>query len=104
MRWVWICLVLLVAACTATPAPTPTTTTVIPPLATSDWPTYHLDNQRSGAQYNLAALGTLSVAWHAKLDGAVYGEPLVVGQHLLAATENDTVYALDPATGQVQWH
>lgn len=108
MRWVWIGLVLLVAACTAapTPAPTPTTTTttVLPPVATSDWYTYHLDNQRSGGQFTLSVVSALSLSWHAKLDGAVYGEPLVVGKHLLAATENDTVYALDPATGQVQWH
>jgi outer membrane protein assembly factor BamB len=108
MRWVWIGLVLLVAACTATPIPTPvpatTTTTVLPPVATSDWYTYHLDNQRSGQQFALPPAGALSVSWHAKLDGAVHGEPLVVGRHLLAATENDTVYALDPTTGKVQWH
>ena len=108
MRWVWIGLVLLVAACTATPppppAPTITTTTVVPPVAAGDWPTYHQTNERTGDQPDLAPVGRLSVAWQAKLDGAVYGEPLVVGSHVLAATENDTVYALDPATGQVQWH
>ena len=109
MRWVWICLVLLVAAaCTVSPPPSPvptptTTTTVVPPVASGDWYTYHLDNQRSGYQSHLAAVGTLSLAWHAKLDGAVYGQPLVVGSHVLAATENDTVYAIDPATGKIQW-
>lgn len=106
MRWVWIGLVLLVAACTATPPPPPaptTTTTVLAPVSAGDWPTFHLNNERTGAQPDLAPPGTLSLAWHAKLDGAVYGQPLVVGDRILAATENDTVYALDPATGDVRW-
>ena len=109
MRWVWICLVLPLAACTAAtppplPAPIPTTTTVLPAIAAGDWPTYHFDNQRTGWKDDLHAVGTLALAWHSKLDGPVYGQPLIVGGHVLAATENDTVYALDPATGQVQWH
>src|SRR5882757_3591607 len=106
MRWVWIGLVLLVAACTATPPPPPaptTTTTVLAPVSAGDWPTFHLNNERTGAQPDLAPLGPLSLAWHAKLDGAVYGQPLVVGERILAATENDTVYALDPATGAIRW-
>jgi polyvinyl alcohol dehydrogenase (cytochrome) len=39
----------------------------------------------------------------AHLDGAVYGQPLLVGQLVIAATENDSLYALDPATGRVIW-
>jgi hypothetical protein len=39
-----------------------------------------------------------------QLDGAVYAEPLVVGKHVIVATEGDSLYALDPATGNVQWH
>ena len=39
----------------------------------------------------------------APLDGAVYGQPLVVGGTVFAATENDTVYALDPVTGKAVW-
>jgi outer membrane protein assembly factor BamB len=34
----------------------------------------------------------------------VYGQPLVVGNTVIAATENDTVYALDRSTGRVVWH
>jgi outer membrane protein assembly factor BamB len=108
MRWVWIGLVLSVAACTATPPPPPlpsaTATTVLQPVAAGDWPTYHLGNARTGAQFNLAPVGQLSIGWHAKLDGPVYGEPRVVGGHVLAATQNDSVYALDSATGKVVWH
>jgi len=51
----------------------------------------------------LPAAGHLSVAWRAALDGAVYGQPLVVGQVVIAATENDSVYALDESTGRVVW-
>ena len=37
------------------------------------------------------------------MDGAVYAEPLVVGDHVLVATEGDSLYALDAHTGKVQW-
>ncbi|MGV9297840.1 outer membrane protein assembly factor BamB family protein [Amycolatopsis sp. NPDC003676] len=71
--------------------------------AASDWPTYHRDNARTGDAADLAPLGTLGTAWQSTLDGAVYGQPLVVGGQILAATENNTVYALDPATGATRW-
>ncbi|HEY3869323.1 MAG TPA: PQQ-binding-like beta-propeller repeat protein [Actinocrinis sp.] len=68
-----------------------------------DWPTYHLNNERDGDQSRLDPLSTLSLQWTAALDGAVYGEPLMVGGRIYAATENDTVYALNRATGAVIW-
>jgi polyvinyl alcohol dehydrogenase (cytochrome) len=71
--------------------------------ASVEWPTYHHDNARSGLGPAQPAATTLKAAWQAKLDGAVYGQPLVVGGRVLAATENDTVYALDPANGAVVW-
>jgi polyvinyl alcohol dehydrogenase (cytochrome) len=73
------------------------------PLTAGDWPTYHGDNARDGNATDLAPLSPLSVAWTAPLDGNVYGQPLVVGGRIFAATENDTVYALDPNTGGVLW-
>lgn len=68
-----------------------------------DWPTYHLDNLRDGYQSRMDPLSTLSVDWNAALDAAVYGEPLVVGGRVFAATENDTIYALNRSTGAVVW-
>lgn len=68
-----------------------------------DWPTYHLDNLRDGYQSKLNPLSTLSVDWNAALDGAVYGQPLLVGGRVFAATENDTIYALNRSTGAVVW-
>jgi outer membrane protein assembly factor BamB len=51
----------------------------------------------------LPALSNPSVAWTAQLDGAVYASPLIVAGHVLAATENNTVYALDVFSGSVVW-
>ena len=51
----------------------------------------------------LPALNNPSVAWTAQLDGAVYASPLIVAGHVLAATENNTVYALDLFSGSVVW-
>ncbi|MEV6844626.1 PQQ-binding-like beta-propeller repeat protein [Actinoplanes sp. NPDC051411] len=84
----------------AASAPTPVSSS---PVAADDWPTYHRDNTRSGLGPAQPAATRLTPAWRARLDGAVYGEPLVVGGRLLAATENDTVYALDPTDGAVLW-
>jgi hypothetical protein len=44
-----------------------------------------------------------AVAWQAALDGRVYGSPLVVGGHVITATEGGSMYALDLGTGRVVW-
>ena len=51
----------------------------------------------------MPALSSPSVAWTAHLDGDVYASPLIVAGHVLAATENNTVYSLDLFTGAVVW-
>jgi outer membrane protein assembly factor BamB len=51
----------------------------------------------------LPALSNPAVAWTTPLDGAVYASPLIVAGHVLAATENNTVYALDLFSGSVVW-
>lgn len=38
------------------------------------------------------------------LDGQIYAQPVVAGGTLVAATEKDQVYGLDPATGDIRWH
>nr|WP_240942288.1 PQQ-binding-like beta-propeller repeat protein [Planosporangium thailandense] len=75
----------------------------MPSVTAADWTTYHHDNSRAGVAPALAPLGTLSQAWEARLDGAVYGQPLAVGDRIFAATENDTVYALSADSGRVLW-
>lgn len=69
-----------------------------------DWTTYHFDETRSGAAPNVPRPGRLRRAWSARLDGAVYGQPLVIGETVVAATEGDSVYGLDRASGKVLWH
>jgi hypothetical protein len=67
------------------------------------WPTYGRDAARTGAAAGVAAAGKLGIAWQARLDGAVYGQPLLVGNLVIAATEGDSIYGLDQATGRVVW-
>jgi outer membrane protein assembly factor BamB len=66
------------------------------------WPTYGRDFARSGVA-DAARPASLTVNWRVHLDGAVYGQPLLVGNLVIAATENDSIYGLDQATGTVTW-
>jgi len=72
-------------------------------LTGSDWTMYHADPARTGYVAGMPNPTRLTRLWTTQLDGAVYAEPLVVAGHVLVATENDTLYALDARTGQVQW-
>src|SRR5947209_780557 len=70
------------------------------------WPTFGRDFARSGVAAGVTPAGgsgSLRVGWRAHLDGAVYGQPLLVGGMAIAATENDSLYALDQVTGKVLW-
>jgi outer membrane protein assembly factor BamB len=68
------------------------------------WPQFDQNAARTGVGVGVRAAGALTAAWTAHLDGAVYGQPLVVGRDVIAATENDTVYAIARATGKTVWH
>ena len=81
---------------------------VLGPLLTytqvaADWPTYHGNNTRQGDDTtDQAVSGT--VGWtSAALDGQLYGQPVINGNQLIVATENDTVYSLNATTGAVVW-
>jgi outer membrane protein assembly factor BamB len=68
------------------------------------WPTYHRDPLRTGVEPNGPTPGSLRQVWESPgLDGAVYAEPLFVGNQVFVATEHNNVYALDSTTGKVQW-
>ncbi len=69
-----------------------------------DWPAYGGGPTRSGLAAGAPAYrGGLRLSWTTAVDGAVYAEPLVVGQKVLVATEDDTFYALASGTGRVLW-
>ena len=88
------------AAPPTSPAPP---ATAAPPDPNVDWTTYDHDNARTGVGNVQPLTAPLRTAWQAKLDGAVYGQPLAIGTTILAATENDTVYGLNADTGAVAW-
>lgn len=91
-------------ASATTPAATTGDATTAPAGAASqDWTTYHKDNARTGYVSGEKDPKSMSKKWSAQVDGAVYAEPLVVGSHVIVATEGNTLYSLNAATGQVEW-
>jgi outer membrane protein assembly factor BamB len=71
--------------------------------AFTEWHGYHYDAAHSGYNPGIPAAGSLARAWTARLDGAVQASPLVAHGVVIAATENNTVYGLSPATGRRLW-
>jgi outer membrane protein assembly factor BamB len=70
----------------------------------NEWTTYHRDLSRSGFVPGASPDKTVHRLWASStLDGDIYSEPLVVGGKVLAATENNSVYALDSKTGKTLW-
>src|SRR6266496_2610758 len=120
MTWLWtLALLFVLAGCGNTPSTSstpsanstplnlpPQKVTATPTASAStgdDWTTYHHDNSRAGYEAGAPDPQRLTQAWKVHLDGAVYAEPLVIGGHVLVATENDSLYSLDARTGQVLW-
>lgn len=106
-------LVLVLVACssgkpTATPTDTSTTSASSSPTKTGgtagDWPVYHHDNGRSGVSSDQNALANFRHSWtSARLDQLVYAQPLVVGSSVIVASEGNTVYSFDAASGTIGW-
>ncbi len=87
-----------------TPVTLPPSTATPAQLTSADWTMYHENNARTGFVAGVPDPTHLTSLWKHPLDGAVYAEPLVVDGQVIVATENDTLYALNARTGQVQWH
>jgi outer membrane protein assembly factor BamB len=72
--------------------------------AEPNWVTFQHDAKRSGetaGSYNPARLRQL---WESEpLDGLVYAQVLVVADRAFVVTQNNTVYALDVASGHAAW-
>ena len=71
----------------------------------AQWTTYYHDAARSGLTSDgPPASGAVRRQWaSATLDGAVYAQPLLVGNRVVIATENDSVYALNASDGAIAW-
>lgn len=80
-----------------------------PAAASTGWTTYHKDGTRNGFDPNTPAFpsgGNPTSSWTTNLDGNVYASPLALNGVVYAATENNSIYALDEITGRAiwQWH
>jgi outer membrane protein assembly factor BamB len=72
--------------------------------AAADWPTYHHDNARTAFDGQQVPFNSVTPGWTSGgLDGKTYAEPLVVGSTVYVATENNSVYAFDVASGVLKW-
>lgn len=105
-----VAVVLAALACGGggTPAAAPSVSPRMPAsglVGGADWPTYHGDAARTGVLAGPAVrFGSAAPGWtSAQLDGDVYASPIVAAGIVVVATENDTVYAFDAATGSPRW-
>ncbi len=84
------------SASTASPGPSVTTS--------AGWTTYQQDPGRSGIDATSPPAGAIARQWASPtVDGAIYGQPLLASGRVVVATEADSVYSLDAATGRIQW-
>jgi outer membrane protein assembly factor BamB len=81
------------------------TSTPTTPASGGQWTTYDHDSARSGlAPDGPSSSSAVRARWASpRLDGDVYAQPLVVGQRLVVATANDTIYSLDVSDGTPVW-
>ena len=112
LRFLLPAALLLVAGCAGQGVPAtsrsnetaPTTSPPGPatPIAADDWPSYHKDLARSG--FDATTVRSPKTLWESeKLDGDVYAEPLIVGNRVLIATEQNSVYSFELGTGKRIW-
>jgi outer membrane protein assembly factor BamB len=74
------------------------------PAGSVSWTTYHNTPAGTGVDGQVGGVDTSTRAWVSpSLDGQLYGEPLVYGDRVYVATENNTVYALSAVNGTVEW-
>src|SRR5438128_1274715 len=73
-------------------------------LSPGEEATYHHDASRTGFDPSGGPLTSILPGWVSPaLDGEVYAEPLLAAGMLVAATENNTVFALNDSSGRIIW-
>jgi hypothetical protein len=83
---------------------------VVGQAAQADQVTQGVDNLRTNWDKNETSLSPAVVESSAfgqlfttQLDGQIYAQPLVVGNEVIAVTENNSAYGLDRTTGAILW-
>jgi len=78
--------------------------------ASADVTTVSVDSMRTGWDANEPKLTPSDVGapdfgqiFETKLDGQIYAAPVLAKNTLLAVTEKDKAYGLDPVTGKIRW-
>jgi outer membrane protein assembly factor BamB len=75
-----------------------------PVASTGAWTTYHHDNAHTGFDSTLPQVTSVTTGWtSATVDGQIYASPLVFNGVVYTATLNNTVYAINQATGATLW-
>ncbi|TMK41254.1 MAG: hypothetical protein E6G56_05160 [Actinobacteria bacterium] len=72
--------------------------------AAGDWPTFQANDARTGVAPGARSFHALHRRFARRLDGQVYGQPLIAGGRVYVATENNSVYAFTTAGAQVFRH
>ena len=74
------------------------------PNGLGNWTTYHRDGSRSGLE-PVPGIRSAHPIWSSPpaVDGPIYAEPLVCGNVVYVATENDSVYAFNSTSGALLW-
>ncbi|MDG6101533.1 choice-of-anchor D domain-containing protein [Dactylosporangium aurantiacum] len=87
------------------------TVTAVPAPANAGATTISVDNLRTGWDADEPGLAPSAVSasdfgqlFSTAVDGQVYAQPIVAAGTLVAVTENNHVYGMNPATGAVTWH
>src|SRR5258708_26722867 len=76
--------------------PSIATTPTTPASSSDDWTTYHRDNSRAGYLASAPDPQRLRSLWSVQLDGAVYGEPLVIGGPVFLGPQGASSSSLSP--------
>jgi outer membrane protein assembly factor BamB len=93
------------SATTSAPADSGSSTPAQSAPGAATWTTFGHDNGRHGVDPGVTVIRSVRRRWRStSLDGAVYGQPLVVGTVAVVATEADSVYAFALANGGLRWH
>ena len=72
--------------------------------APNDWPTNHRSNARDGNDQSAIPFSVITQQWITPvLDGQIYGSPLVVGNQVIVATNNNSIYSFDATSGAATW-